>query len=147
MLALARSRAGPLVRADVGRLPLRPESLDAVVAVAVLEFVADPAAAVGEMCRVTRRGGRVVVGALNPHSAWGVARWRRLRRPPWTAARFLDRKALRRLGRPHGPTTLHSALFLPGPLPPLGLLGPLAEALGALLPGLGAFQVLVIDRR
>jgi SAM-dependent methyltransferase len=102
MLALARARAGPLVRGDVGGLPLRAASLDAVVAVAVLEFVADPAAVVAEMCRVTRRGGRVVVGALNPRSAWGVARWRELRRPPWAAARFFGRAELRRLGRPYG---------------------------------------------
>lgn len=144
--ARAHSRA-PLVQADAAALPLAGKSLDAVVTVAMLEFVSDPAAVVAEMCRVTRCGGRVVIGALNPKSPWGVAHRRQLRRPPWTKARFLGRRQLLGLGRPHGTATLGGSLFAPGPLPGLRRLGPIIESAGRVLPGFGAFQILTIERR
>ena len=63
-LALAqRSRSGPLVRADVGRLPFASASFDAVVSVDVLyhQQVGDDAATLAEFARVCRRGGAVVL--------------------------------------------------------------------------------------
>jgi SAM-dependent methyltransferase len=50
-----------LVRAAAGALPYRDGSFDTVVTVSTLEFVPDVAAAVGELVRVTRRGGRLVI--------------------------------------------------------------------------------------
>ncbi|MGH9002178.1 MAG: class I SAM-dependent methyltransferase, partial [Acidimicrobiia bacterium] len=71
MLAVASSRlAGPCLLSDVASLPLRSRSVDVAVAVTVLEFMSDPNAALRELARVTRPGGRIVVGALNPNSPW-----------------------------------------------------------------------------
>jgi arsenite methyltransferase len=65
MLARAvRAEAGPQVgfmRADAQRLPLRDETVDAVVSLAVLQLVPDPVAAVAEIARVLRPGRRLVV--------------------------------------------------------------------------------------
>jgi arsenite methyltransferase len=65
MLARAvRNEAGPHVgflRADAQRLPLRDNTVDAVVSIAVLQLIPDPAAALAEMARVLRPGGRLAV--------------------------------------------------------------------------------------
>ncbi|MFS0899700.1 methyltransferase domain-containing protein [Mycolicibacterium litorale] len=65
MLARAvRAEAGPNVgflRADAQRLPLRDESVDAVVSVAMLQLIPDPSAALAEMVRVLRPGRRMAV--------------------------------------------------------------------------------------
>jgi len=45
---------------DLERLPLRSESLDGVISVAVLEHVTDPRAHAAEMFRVLKPGGRVL---------------------------------------------------------------------------------------
>lgn len=65
MLARAvRNEAGPqvgFIRADAQRLPLRDGTVDAVVSIAVLQLIPDPAAALAEMARVLRPGGRLAV--------------------------------------------------------------------------------------
>jgi arsenite methyltransferase len=65
MLARAvRAEAGPQIgflRADAQRLPLRDQTVDAVISVAVLQLLPDPAAALAEMVRVLRLGGRLAV--------------------------------------------------------------------------------------
>ncbi len=65
MLARAvRAEAGPQVgflRADAQRLPLRDETVDAVVSIAVLQLIPDPTAALAEIARVLRPGGRLAV--------------------------------------------------------------------------------------
>ena len=63
MLELAASReAGvELLAADCTALPFAADSFDGAVAVQVYEYVADVAAAVGELARVLRPGGRAVV--------------------------------------------------------------------------------------
>jgi len=66
MLELARGRA-PGVRLEAARaeeLPFEDESFDAVVAVGVLEY-GDLEAALRELARVLRPGGRAVVGVRN----------------------------------------------------------------------------------
>jgi SAM-dependent methyltransferase len=50
-----------LLRAGAGALPYRDGAFDTVVTVSTLEFVPDVAAAVAELVRVTRRGGRLVI--------------------------------------------------------------------------------------
>ena len=148
MLAVASSRlAGPCLLGDVAQLPLRSSLVDVAVAVTVLEFVSEPAVALGELARVTRPGGRIVVGALNPNSPWGLAHRRRLRSGTWCSARFLTRRQLRALGAAHGRVRLSGALYAPSVLPGLGWLGPALEAFGHLAPAIGAFQILVIERR
>jgi SAM-dependent methyltransferase len=147
MLEVATPRArSSLVVGDANALPFASGSFDAAVAVTLLEFVADPPAAVAEMCRVVRSGGRVVIGALNPRSPWGVAHRRTLRETPWSSARFLGKHQLRALADSCGAATRHGVLFVPGPIPNLARLGPVIESAGRLVPHVGAFQVLAIDR-
>jgi SAM-dependent methyltransferase len=50
-----------LLRASAGALPYRDGAFDTVVTVSTLEFVPDVAAAVGELVRVTRHSGRLVI--------------------------------------------------------------------------------------
>ncbi len=72
MLARAvRAASGPQVgflRADAQRLPLRDETVDAAVSIAVLQLIPDPAATLAEIARVLRPGGRlaVMVPTLRP---------------------------------------------------------------------------------
>jgi arsenite methyltransferase len=65
MLARAvRAEAGPQVgflRADAQRLPLRDETFDAGVSIAMLQLIPEPAAALAEMARVLRPGARMAV--------------------------------------------------------------------------------------
>lgn len=65
MLARAvRNEAGPqvgFIRADAQRLPLRDNTVDAVVSTAVLQLIPNPAAALTEMARVLRPGGRLAI--------------------------------------------------------------------------------------
>ncbi|MDD4866356.1 MAG: methyltransferase domain-containing protein [Mycobacterium sp.] len=65
MLARAvRREAGPqvgFIRADAQRLPLRDDTVDAVVSIAVLQLVPDPGAALAEIARVLRPGGRLAI--------------------------------------------------------------------------------------
>ena len=80
MLARAvRAESGPQVgfmRADAQRLPLRDNTVDAVTSLAVLQLIPDPAAALAEMARVLRPGGRL---AIMVPTVGGTARlWRNL---------------------------------------------------------------------
>jgi arsenite methyltransferase len=65
MLARAvRAEAGPQVgflRADAQRLPLRDQTVDAVISIAVLQLIPDPFAALSEISRVLRPGGRLAL--------------------------------------------------------------------------------------
>jgi len=147
MLALACPRlAGRCVQGVVEHLPFRDETFDLTLAITVLEFVVDREVAVAELARVTRPGGRIIVGALNPHSPWGLASRRRLRSGVWCRARFLDRHALRSLGAGHGRTSLHGRLYAPGVFPGIALAGPVLETIGRIAPAWGAFQTLIIDK-
>lgn len=59
-----RNEAGPqvgFIKADAQRLPLRDDTVDAVVSTAVLQLVPDPTAALAEMARVLRPGGRLAI--------------------------------------------------------------------------------------
>jgi SAM-dependent methyltransferase len=67
------------VRGDLQTLPVRAGSFDAVVAAAALHYAVDQAAALGEMARVLRRRGVIVI-ADSPVYADAAARdaaWRR----------------------------------------------------------------------
>jgi ubiquinone biosynthesis O-methyltransferase len=140
MLAAARTRAqttGERVTFLPGRieqLPLADARFDVVVAVTVLCFVADATAAVREMARVLRPGGRLVLGELGRWSAWAATRrlkgW--LGASTWKAAHFRSAGALRTLLEQAGLSVdaVHGAVFYP----PIGvcarLLAPLDPWLG-----------------
>jgi SAM-dependent methyltransferase len=74
MLAEMRARhpSIPVLLADAHQLPLPPASVDMVLFVTALEFLEEPATALGEAVRVARRG--VVMIALNRWSAGGLSR-------------------------------------------------------------------------
>jgi len=63
-----------IVLADMLTLPFPESSFDKVVSVTALEFVEDGKAAVGELFRVTKKGGRVVLATLNSLSPWALRR-------------------------------------------------------------------------
>ena len=54
-------------RGDALHLPLETHSVDAAFCVMVLHFLADPQRAIGELCRITRPGGSVIVIDLVEH--------------------------------------------------------------------------------
>lgn len=147
MLAVAHTRGNrSLALADAGTLPFTDASFDIAFAVTLCEFVDDVEQVFSELARVIRPGGRFVVGSLNPKSPWGFLNRARFQQAPWTEARFLTRLELTKLGAPHGAVSLASALFAPENLPAIEAVGPALELLGCLAPGLGAFQVLVVQR-
>lgn len=79
LVRAVRAQAGPQIgflRADAQRLPLRDETVDAVVSIAMLQLVPDPAAALAEMARVLRAGGRLAV--MVPTAGWAARIWRML---------------------------------------------------------------------
>lgn len=147
MLAIASRRTqAPLVLGDGHRLPFADHRFDLAIAVTVCEFATDPAAVVTELARITRPGGRVVVGALNRDSPWGIVNRHQFAQPPWDSARFLSPGDLHRLGEPHGTVHLDAALYPPRALPFINIWGPVLDHVGRLVaPGAGAFNVLTID--
>ena len=62
------------VLGDMLRLPFGDGAFDKSVSVTALEFIADGQRAVGELFRVTRPGGLVVVATLNSLSPWAARR-------------------------------------------------------------------------
>ena len=62
------------VQGDMLRLPFRDNYFDKAVSITALEFIKDAGRAVGELFRVTRPGGRVVVATLNSLSSWAARR-------------------------------------------------------------------------
>ena len=78
MLARARAtlpvEAFRPLRGDLTRLPLAEAVFDKALSVTALEFIADGQAAMRELFRVTRPGGRVVVATLNSLSPWAQRR-------------------------------------------------------------------------
>jgi arsenite methyltransferase len=101
MLARAvRAAAGPQVgflRADAQRLPFRDETIDVAVSIAVLQLIPDPAAALSEIARVLKPGGRlaVMVPTLRPP----VDLWRAL---PTGGARIFSEDEVGDILESHG---------------------------------------------
>jgi 2-polyprenyl-3-methyl-5-hydroxy-6-metoxy-1,4-benzoquinol methylase len=77
-VAIARRRLvgtdATAVVADVENIPFDEEAFDMVVSLETLEHVPDPARALGELVRVTRRGGRLIVTTPNYLSLYGLGR-------------------------------------------------------------------------
>ncbi|HEY9157857.1 class I SAM-dependent methyltransferase [Candidatus Binatus sp.] len=86
----------------VGRtecLPFRDRSFDLVTAIALLAFVPEAQSAVGEMARVLRPGGHLVIGDLGKWSLWAASRRIRgwMGSETWREARFRTASELREL--------------------------------------------------
>jgi ubiquinone/menaquinone biosynthesis C-methylase UbiE len=127
MLRAARRRADAaavdltLVLGDARRLPFADRRFDRVVSVATLCFSVAPSREIGEMVRVLRPGGRLVLGELARWNSWAALRrvkgW--LGAPLWRAARFRSRSELVALARGAGlqDVAVVGAIYYP----PLGL--------------------------
>jgi ubiquinone/menaquinone biosynthesis C-methylase UbiE len=63
-----------IILADMLNLPFPGSSFDKVVSVTALEFVEDAKGAIGELFRITKRGGCIVVATLNSLSPWASRR-------------------------------------------------------------------------
>ena len=66
--------AAPALCCDLDALPFDSQSLDLVVLPHTLELARDPHLALGEVERVLRPEGRVVILGFNPVSLWGLRR-------------------------------------------------------------------------
>ncbi|GFG53300.1 SAM-dependent methyltransferase [Mycolicibacterium agri] len=79
MLARAvKAAAGPNVgflHADAQKLPLRDETADAAISVAVLQLIPQPEAALAEIARVLKPGGRVAIMVPTAGRIGEVFRW------------------------------------------------------------------------
>lgn len=81
------------VAASMTQVPLRTASVDGAYAVESLEHAVDIEAAVAELCRIVKPGGKIVVIDKNAQ-AWG-----RLETPAWE--RWFDQKGLEKLLKRH----------------------------------------------
>jgi malonyl-CoA O-methyltransferase len=70
LVAAARkpALAGRLVLSSAAELPLGDEVADRALCSFALSYFPSAAAAIGEMARITRRGGRVIISDLHPHA-------------------------------------------------------------------------------
>lgn len=142
MLAAARTRAdkdgitAAFLEGRIERLPFPDAAFDVVASITVLCFIPDASAAVREMARVLRPGGRLVLGELGRWSLWAMIRRVRgwLGSATWKAARFRTGTELRALATQAGlsVTAIRGAVFYP----PVGILArvvaPLDSWLGRL---------------
>jgi len=110
MLARAvRAQAGPqtgFMLADAQQLPLRDETVDAVVSIAVLQLIPDPEAALTEMGRVLRPGGRLAV--MVPTAGPAARFWRNL---PIAGAHVFGEDELGDILEDHGFTSVRTTNF------------------------------------
>jgi len=151
-LQTARGRAGDagvkvfLAEGDARSIPFASETFDIVTAVTVLCFVKAPEKAFGEVERVLRPEGLLVVVELARWSTW--AAWRRLRgwsgNRTWASATFWTPGRLRTFARGGGlvPGKVEGSVFHP----PVGwiasLLSPLDQSIGRVTTSGSAFLVL-----
>ena len=121
LLAAAREKlpTARFVESDARRLPFPDGSFDLVVAVTLLCFLdmAGRTEVVEELVRVTRPGGRVVVGELARYSAWALERRARgwLGSSTWRNTHFFTSREIAGLMVRAGaarPASRH-ALYLP----------------------------------
>lgn len=114
--------------ADAVSLPFPDGSFDIVVAITVLEFVAEPWKTLREMARCVGPGGRIVVGVLNRHSILGICR--RLRPSDiFGSAKMFNKPELHRLLSHFGRATVRTVAFVI-PLRWLLWTAPCLDALG-----------------
>lgn len=75
MLAIAREKTGDLPityrHMDLYQLDFEDNTFDAVFSMAAFEFVKEPGRALGELFRVLKPGGRLLIGTIHLDSPWG----------------------------------------------------------------------------
>ena len=70
----ARGYPFQMVLGDISNLPFPENSFDKVVSVTAFEFIEDAKGALGELFRVTKKQGYIVVATLNSLSPWASQR-------------------------------------------------------------------------
>jgi ubiquinone/menaquinone biosynthesis C-methylase UbiE len=135
--ATRRNAAVRFLLANAERLPFRDDSFDLVTMITVLAFVAQPQAALREIARVLKPGGRLVIGDLGKWSLWAASR--RVRgwlgsAPLWKDATFRSASELRAMAEAAGLHTEHvcGAIYYPRSAAIAGLMAPLDPRLGEL---------------
>jgi len=78
----AAHRPISFVAGDMMALPFADETFDKVVSVTALEFTEDGKGALGELFRVTKHQGWIVVATLNSLSPWAARRTAQARKKP-----------------------------------------------------------------
>jgi len=105
MLAAAKHKARghglafTWIRSQAGSLPFPEAVFDGVISVLALDFIQDRAGALGEMVRVLRPGGFLVVALLNRYSLWTLKRVVQAWFKPslWRGVHFTTSKQLKSL--------------------------------------------------
>ena len=121
MLQLASSKDIPSARyalTNAQYLPFDKGTFDVACAITALEFMSDAKAAITEIARCVKPGGKVVLGVLNRVS---LLAWLRRRRgsDTFVEARLMSKKEVDRLLKTVGDAAVHSTAFV---LPWRGLL-------------------------
>lgn len=153
MLDAARARAtsagfsATFLEGQVECLPFPDFAFDVVVSVTVLCFVQDAQAAIREMARVLRPGGRLVLGELGRWSIWAAQRRVRgwLGSPAWRSARFRTASELRSLAGHVGlvEIAIRGAIYYP----PVGFLARMLTSINSRFASLTTFGAAFIALR
>jgi ubiquinone/menaquinone biosynthesis C-methylase UbiE len=152
----ARQRHVPLawIRGEAAALPFPQDQFDGVISILALDFMADRLRAVGEMVRVLRPGGFLLLALLNRYSLWTLKRLLKAWSRPslWREVRFISPGELQRLllsTRNLDEISQRQAVFFPPlPVPRLLRYYPFLERLGRTLRlPCGAFLVAAARKR
>lgn len=113
-LLLARNRGIDARQGTAEKLPYPNGTFDGILLVATLCFVADPLLAMEECRRVTKPGGRLVIGMIPADSAWGklYAEKGRQGHPFYSTAHFHTVSEVISLAENAGFTFLHACSCL-----------------------------------
>ncbi len=117
MLEVARRKGEQgvtFVQADLSCLPFADNTFDLAICNAVLEFTDDPASVLREGLRVVKPGGRLVVGCIHKHGAWGKKYAKRGQENPasiYRHARFFSPEDIAKMGL-HDPSEIRFGLYV-----------------------------------
>ncbi len=125
MLKIARSKGLKCVKGDAYSLPFPEGSFDLVLSVTMFEFIHEPERVLGEIHRVLKPGGEILIGTMNGKSLWFL--FKRLKslfvETAYRYARFYTPGELEELLRKAGFKNVESAgvIFFPSFWPFTGI--------------------------
>lgn len=79
----SKNSVNSTIAADLETLPFSANSLDCVLLPHVLEFTDQPEQVLHELSNVLMPSGNMIIIGFNPHSLWGMQRWRKSKELPW----------------------------------------------------------------